>query len=92
MIHQALKPGRYFGLTCFRPGFGEIGGPVYHLSDWEVYEKGSMMGGMAFTEEKLKYRLSDRFECVEFRAMRESDGKAVFGVPFLWASLWRKAR
>jgi len=90
MIHNALKTGGYFGLTCFAPGFTEIGGAL-EISDWEVYREKSMKGGQAYSKEKLHELLEDYFEIVEFRSMttcNESD--EIFGVPFLWASLWRK--
>lgn len=90
MIRQALKPQGYFGLTCFAPGFTEMGGALDH-SDWEVYRERSMKGGQAYSREKLLKIMGDEFELVEFRAMKECDAsEGKFGVPFLWASLWRK--
>jgi SAM-dependent methyltransferase len=90
-IYRSLKPKGLFGITCFRPGFGEQGGPSREMTDCEVYEEGTMNGGLAFSEEKIRYLLEPRFECLEFRAVREpEDGEDVFGVSFLWASLWRK--
>lgn len=90
MIRQALKPRGYFGLTCFAPGFAEIGGALDH-SDWEVYQERSMKGGQAYSQEKLMEIMGEAFELVEFRAMRECDAsEGAFGVPFLSASLWRK--
>ncbi|MFD2699567.1 class I SAM-dependent methyltransferase [Paenibacillus shunpengii] len=91
MIHQGLKSGGYFGLTCFASGFGEIGGPQFTMNDWEVYEEKSMKGGLAFTEEKIRFIMSDYFECIELRMMNPMDeDSCLFGVPFLWTSLWRK--
>lgn len=91
MITNALKPGGYFGMTCFAPGFGGLGGPETVMNDWEVYQERSMKGGLAFTEEKLRYLLEDPFECVELRpmqAMGKEDHR--FGLPILWVTLWRK--
>lgn len=90
MIHSSLKSGGYLGLTCFAPGYAEIGGAL-EISDWEVYQERSMKGGQAYSKEKLLDLLEDSFELIEFRQMipcKDSDEK--FGVPFLWASLWRK--
>lgn len=90
MIHSALKSGGYFGLTCFAPGFSEIGGAL-ETSDWDAYRERSMKGGQAYSKEKLFELLEEHFEAIEFRTMavcNESDEK--FGMPFLWASLWRK--
>ncbi|MCG7384644.1 class I SAM-dependent methyltransferase [Paenibacillus sp. ACRRY] len=91
MITDALNPGGYFGMTCFAPGFGGLGGPETVMNDWEVYQERSMKGGLAFTEEKLRYLLEDPFECVELRpmqAMGKEDHR--FGLQILWVTLWRK--
>lgn len=90
MIFQSLKPNGFFGMTCFRPGFVEQGGPVREMSDWDVYEERTMNGGLAFSEEKIKYILEPYFECIEFRAVEKPERDNVFGVPFLWSSLWKK--
>ncbi|AKG36165.1 class I SAM-dependent methyltransferase [Paenibacillus durus] len=90
MISNALKSKGYFGLTCFAPGFTEIGG-AYELTDWEIYRERSMKGGQAYSKEKLIDILGDYFDLIELRAMNEcNDLDMKFGVPFLWASLWRK--
>ncbi|GIQ62596.1 hypothetical protein PACILC2_11640 [Paenibacillus cisolokensis] len=61
------------------------------MSDWDAYEEKTMKGGLAFTAEKIRYLLSDNFECIELRMMNEMDEDSdLFGVPFLWTSLWRK--
>jgi SAM-dependent methyltransferase len=90
MIFHAIKPGGYFGITCFRPGFGDQGGPIREMSDWDVYEEGTMNGGLVFSEEKIKYLLSPYYECIDFRALEKQNNNEVFGVPFLWGSLWKK--
>lgn len=90
MIHKTLKPGGYFGLSCFASGYTEMGGAV-ESSDYDVYREKSMKGGQAYSKEKLFELLGDRFDNIECRSMYacgEDTGK--FGVPFLWASLWRK--
>jgi hypothetical protein len=48
-----------------------------------------MLGGMAYSEEKLQYILTNYFELIEIRYMKEQD-TGLFGKSFLWASLWRK--
>jgi SAM-dependent methyltransferase len=91
MIRTSLKPGGFFGITCFAPGYPNEGGPVRHMTDWDVYRDRTMNGGLAFTEEKVRELFSDDFENVEFRAMKQmNETDDVFGVRFLWASLWRK--
>ncbi|WP_438446973.1 class I SAM-dependent methyltransferase [Gorillibacterium sp. sgz5001074] len=90
MIHNALKSGGYFGLTCFAPGFTDKGG-AFELSDYEVYRERSMKGGQAYSKEKLIDILGKHFELIECRMMNEcSQDEHQFGVSFLWASLWRK--
>ncbi|MMZ66128.1 hypothetical protein D1872_285980 [compost metagenome] len=91
MIYNGLKSGGYFGLTCFAPGFGDVGGPQFIMNDWDVYEEKTMKGGLAFSEEKIRYLLSDNFECIELRMMQTTEQESdLFGVPFLWTSLWKK--
>ncbi|BCG59440.1 class I SAM-dependent methyltransferase [Paenibacillus sp. URB8-2] len=90
MISSMIKTGGYFGLTCFAPGFTEIGGAL-ELSDYEVYRERSMKGGQAYSKEKLFGLLEDCFENVEFRSMNEcGENTEKFGVPFMWTSLWRR--
>ncbi|WP_040950852.1 class I SAM-dependent methyltransferase [Gorillibacterium massiliense] len=89
-IRQALKPGGHFGLTCFAPGFVEMGGAV-ESTDWDIYRDRSMKGGQAYSKDKLLDLFGDDFTLIEFRPMREChDTDETFGVPFLSASLWRK--
>ncbi len=90
MIYRSLKPEGLFGIVCFRPGFGDQGGPATEMSDWDVYEEGTMNGGLAFSEERIRSILEPYFECVDFRAMVEQNDEDVFGLPFLWGSLWKK--
>ncbi len=91
MIFNGLKPNGYFGITCFASGYGEIGGPQFEMTDWDVYEEKTTKGGLAFTEEKIRYLLEDYFECIELRQMNVMDEQdKFFGVPFLWTSLWKK--
>lgn len=91
LIRRALKPGGFFGLTCFAPGYEEQGGPVIEMTDWDVYREKTMYGGLAFTEAKVRELFSPIFTNIEFRAMSPIvDNSELFGVKFLWTSLWRK--
>ncbi|MCK4257498.1 MAG: class I SAM-dependent methyltransferase [Halanaerobiales bacterium] len=65
LLSKALKSNGFFGLTCFAPGGGS------DISDWEVYRKNSLQGGLSYTEEKLKKIFSKNFEVIEFRKMKE---------------------
>ncbi|KZZ84712.1 class I SAM-dependent methyltransferase [Bacillus sp. SJS] len=87
LVKRALKNGGHFGITCFVLG-GEFGGA--DITDWEVYRQKSLMGGLGFTEEKLRTIFKD-FEVVEMRRMRQIPQSAeVFGVSGLWSALFRK--
>jgi SAM-dependent methyltransferase len=80
-----LKPGGWFGLTCFRPEGGS------GFADHEVYERRSLGGGLGYTEERLRAIWSHGLEVQDFRQMRKPDAESrLFGVDFLWAMLARK--
>jgi 2-polyprenyl-3-methyl-5-hydroxy-6-metoxy-1,4-benzoquinol methylase len=84
IVFGLLKPGGYFGLACFNP---KGSAP---LSDYAVYQEGTMRGGMGYTEQKLKAVLVDYFEILEFRQMKEIKDGDLFGEDFLWAVLMKK--
>lgn len=87
LIAKALKPGGYFGLTCFVEG-GELDGSS--LSALEVYKLRKMQGGLGFTEEKLRH-IFRNLEAVEIRKMKQAnEDDGVFGVNGLWTALFRK--
>lgn len=89
MITKALKPGGHFGITCFRPGFEKVGGGS-SITDYEVYQLGSLKGGLAYTEEKL-HELFHAFEVIEMRPMKEKTPEdKVFGKEIVWAALFKK--
>ena len=86
LVAAALKPGGWFGMTCFRPEGG--GG----LSDEEVYERRTLGGGLGYTDAQLREFWSDRFEIHTLCQMQERPaGSGVFGRSFLWVMLARKA-
>ncbi|MDX8345832.1 class I SAM-dependent methyltransferase [Rossellomorea sp. YZS02] len=86
LLKRGLKENGHFGITCFAVG-GSLGGA--ELSDIEVYQKGTLMGGLGYTLESLTDIFSD-FEPLEMRRMFEgNDGKS-FGSSGLLAGLFRK--
>lgn len=89
LIYEVLKPDSCFGLICFATGFEDIGG-ANELSDYEVYKKRQIIGGFAYSREKLIEIMSDRFALVDIRYMNEYPEEQLFGKSFLWASLWKK--
>jgi len=86
LVAAALRPGGWFGMTCFRPEGG--GG----LSDDEVYQRRTMGGGLGYTDTRLRELWSGQFEVTTLRQMKEcpADG-SVFGKSFLWVMLACKA-
>lgn len=86
LVADALAPGGWFGLTCFRPE----GGSGY--SDDEVYERRSLGGGLGYTEERLREIWSGRLRVRELRQMKKpADDSGLFGESFLWVLLAQKA-
>lgn len=86
LVVNALKPGGWFGLTCFRPE----GGSGY--SDEEVYGHRSLGGGLGYSEERLREIWSQGLQVRVIRQMVRPDaGSGLFGVEFLWVLLAQKA-
>ena len=86
LVADALAPGGWFGLTCFRPE----GGSGY--SDDEVYERRSLGGGLGYTEGRLRDIWSGRLQVRELRQMKkQAADSALFGETFLWVLLAQKA-
>lgn len=84
-VAAALKPGGWFGLTCFRPEGGS------GFTDDEVYERGSLGGGMGYTEERLRAIWSRRLRVHSVRQMvKPAAGSGLFGETFLWVLLAQK--
>lgn len=82
LVVNALRPGGWFGLACFRPE----GGSGY--ADDEVYERRSMGGGLGYTEERLREIWSRGLQLRCIRRMdKPSLESGLFGEDFLWALL-----
>lgn len=85
LVEQTLKPGGQFAMACFRPEGGS------GFSDDEVYERGTLGGGLGYTEAQLRALWSPAFEIVDLRQMSEEPAdSAVFGKGFLWVMLARR--
>lgn len=81
----ALKPGGWFGLTCFRSEGGS------GLTDDEVYERRSLGGGLGYTEERLLSIWSRALRVHRIRQMaKPAAGGGLFGETFLWVLLAQK--
>jgi SAM-dependent methyltransferase len=86
LVVDALKPGGWFGLTCFRPEGGS------GLTDEEVYRRGSMGGGLGYTQDRLREIWSHGLQVRVLRQMRKpGPGSGLFGEDFLWVLLAQKA-
>jgi SAM-dependent methyltransferase len=87
LVAQALKPGAAFGLVCFAPEGGS------GLSDDEVYARGTLGGGLGYSEPRLRelWHEGTLFDIVVLRRMREPGAEAgLFGKGLLWAMLARR--
>lgn len=86
LVQAVLKPGRSYGLVCFRPE----GGSGY--TDRQVYQRGSLGGGLGYSEDQLR-GLWDRppFAVRVLRHMKKNPERGpCFGQDFLWVLLATK--
>ena len=85
LVVRALRPGGTFGMTCFRPEGGS------GFSDDEVYRRGTLGGGLGYTDAQLRAIWSAGLVIEELRPMRKpAPGSGLFGEPFLWVLRARK--
>ncbi|MEU9170398.1 class I SAM-dependent methyltransferase [Streptomyces sp. NPDC048420] len=83
LLDRHLAPGGRFGITCFADG--AMGS---ELPDAELYRRGGLDGGLAYTAQSLRRIFSDLGE-IELRRMHdEPPDSPRFGEPFLWAGLF----
>jgi SAM-dependent methyltransferase len=82
LISRALRPGGHFGLVCFAPE----GGSGY--SDEQVYECGTLGGGLGYPEGRLREFWNPHLQVLELRRMQDvSPSTGRFGKSFLWVML-----
>ncbi|MEV6505637.1 class I SAM-dependent methyltransferase [Streptomyces sp. NPDC051642] len=85
LLDQVLAPGGHFALTCFAAG--AMGS---ELPDAEFYRGSGLQGGLAYTDDELRWIFGE-LEVVEVRRMRdETDASPCFGEDFLWTALFRR--
>jgi SAM-dependent methyltransferase len=88
LLNRHLAPGGHLGLTCFAAG---VEGSGSETSDAELYRRGSLEGGLAYSPKALRWIFADLTE-VELRLMTdEPEGSPNFGEPFLLTALFRKS-
>ncbi|MEU0299309.1 methyltransferase domain-containing protein [Streptomyces sp. NPDC006175] len=84
LVERSLAPGGHLALSCFASG--AMGS---ELPDAELYGRGGLQGGLAFTPESLRW-IFEGMEEVELRRMREEPADSPhFGRNFLWSALFR---
>jgi SAM-dependent methyltransferase len=84
LISLALRPGGHFGLVCFAPEGGS------GFSDKQVYECGTLGGGLGYSEGQLREFWQPYLEVLELRRMQDiQTGSGRFGKSFLWVLLAR---
>ena len=84
ILQSILKPGGYFGLTCF--AWGES--CADEVNDWEFYEQ-SFSAGVAFTKERLAELFEPTFNIVEIRKYKNQVPDTIQGLQFMWVCLFK---
>jgi SAM-dependent methyltransferase len=85
LLERSLAPNGHLALTCFASGAMGAEQP-----DVDLYRKGRLDGGLAYTPEALRWIFTDLAE-VELRRMHdEPEESPHFGEPFLWTALFRR--
>lgn len=90
LLDRHLARGGHLGFTGFAADLGEEVPTGTETPDAELYRRGSLEGGLAYTAEELRWIFADLTE-VELRRMTDQpDDSPTFGEPFLWTALFRK--
>lgn len=85
LLQRILKPGGYFGLTCF--AWGENCGE--EMDDWEYYDH-PFNSGLAFRKERLIELFQPHFKVIEIRKYRNGIPGTIQGLQFMWTCLFQK--
>lgn len=85
LLASALRPGGAFGLVCFAAdGMGS------QVPDLDLYRRGSLEGGLAYSDDELRATFGWLTE-VEIRRMSaQQDDSLLFGEDFLTSALFRR--
>jgi len=87
LLQAILKPGGYFGLTCF--AWGE--NCADEVDDWEFYDR-KFNAGVAFTKERIIELFSPCFDVIEIRKYRDGVLGTIQGLKFIWTCLLKDKR
>ncbi|WP_306325302.1 class I SAM-dependent methyltransferase [Streptomyces venezuelae] len=93
LLDRLLAPGGHFTLTAFAAGEGGMGSEI---PDADFYRRGSLDGGLAYTDTALRTIFTGGapgLAEVEIRRMREeAPDSPAFGASFLWAAAFQRLR
>lgn len=90
LVDRCLAPGGHLGFTGFAAGTG-LDGAGSETGDAELYRRRSLEGGLAYTDDELRWIFAGLTE-VELRMMHDEPAESpAFGEPFLWTALFRRA-
>ncbi|GAA1730042.1 class I SAM-dependent methyltransferase [Aeromicrobium alkaliterrae] len=85
LVERLLRPGGHLAVVCFAEGAMGSSAP-----DDQLYLRGGLEGGLAFSPESLSWIFQD-LEQVEVRMMRaQPESSPVFGEPFLLTALFQR--
>jgi len=87
LLQEILKPGGYFGLTCF--AWGE--NCADEVDDWEFYQQ-KFSAGVAFTKERLMELFTPHFDVIEIRKYKNHIPNTIQGLQFMWTCLFKDKR
>ena len=85
-LKKSLNEDGHFGLVCFTPE------GALPTSDIEIYKEQSLKRGIGYTEERLRGQFERDFDILQFRKMKKSDAKELFGEDFLWTIFMQKKK
>ncbi len=87
LLRSLLKPGGYFGLTCF--AWGE--NCADEIDDWAFYRQ-DFCAGVAFTKKRLIELFKPYFEVVTIRKYKDGVSGTIQGLHFMWTCLFKDNR
>lgn len=87
LLQNVLKPGGYFGLTCFACGES----CADEINDWEYYDQ-KFNAGIAFTKDRIIELFCPYFDVVEIRKYCNGIPNTIQGLQFMWVCLFKDKR
>lgn len=84
LLQTILKPGGFFGLTCF--AWGE--NCADEVDDWGYYQQ-QFNAGVAFTKERIIELFEPNFNVIEIRKYKNHVPDTIQGLQFMWVCLFK---